>query len=69
MGKVKRKDYIFLSKWNGEELKCACLFYNPLCRHNKECEEIELSLLPYEDLETCMKARRYKRKNGALRQK
>lgn len=69
MGKVKRKDYIFLSKWDGQDLKCACLFHTPLCKDNKECEEIELSLLPYEDVVDCMKARRYKRVNGALKQK
>lgn len=69
MGKAKRKDYVFLSKWDGQELRCACLFHNPLCIDNKECEEIELSLLPYEDVVECMKARRYQRTNGAIRQK
>lgn len=69
MGKAKRKDYVFLSKWDGQELRCACLFHNPLCSDNKECEEIELSLLPYEDVIDCMKARRYQRSNGAIRQK
>ena len=69
MGKAKRKDYVFLSKWDGQELRCACLFRNPLCSDNKECEEIELSLLLYEDVIDCMKARRYQRSNGAIRQK
>ena len=58
MGKVKRKDYVFLSKWEGQNLICACLFHNPLCSYCKECEEIELSLLPYQDLEECMRNKR-----------
>ncbi|MBS6503490.1 hypothetical protein PMY38_11800 [Clostridium tertium] len=69
MGKVKRKDYVFLSKWDGEEMECACLFHKPKCKDNKGCEEIELSLLPYEDVVECMKARRYERRKGSLRQK
>lgn len=69
MGKVKRRDYVFLSNWEGQELKCACLFHKPLCKNNRECEEIELSLLPYEDVVDCMKARRYERRRGVLRQK
>ena len=68
MVKVKRKDYVFLSKWEGQDLVCACMFFNPKC-NSKECEEIELSLLPYENLEQCMKERKYQRVNGALRQK
>lgn len=64
----KRK-YVFLSNWDKHYLKCACLFHNPLCKNHKECEEIELSLSPYDDIETCMRERKYERKNGALRQK
>ena len=59
MGKVKKKDYVFLTKWEGQDPKCD----------SKVCEEIELSLLPYQDLESCMKERRYERRKGALRQK
>lgn len=55
---MEKKDYVFLSKWQGQDLKCACLFHNPCCEDNKECEEIELSLLPYQDLEECMKNKR-----------
>ena len=68
MGKVKKKEYVFLSKWEGQDLKCACLFHKPMC-DSKVCEEIELSLLPYQDVESCMRERRYERRNGALRQK
>lgn len=44
------------------------MFFNPKC-DSKVFEEIELSLLPYQDLESCMKERRYERRKGALRQK
>ncbi|WP_180270956.1 hypothetical protein [Clostridium tertium] len=50
-------------------MECACLFHKPKCKDNKGCEEIELSLLPYEDVVECMKARRYERRKGSLRQK
>lgn len=70
MSNVKKRQYVFLSNWEGQDLKCACLFYNPLCENHKKCEEIELTLSPYEDLESCMKERRYVRgKGGAIKQK
>ena len=69
MSKVKKRQYVFLSKWEGQDLKCACLFFNPKCENYKNCEEIEFTLAPYEDLEQCMRERRYERRNGALRQK
>ena len=69
ISKIKKRKYVFLSNWIGQELKCACLFHNPLCENHKKCEEIELQISPYEDLEQCMKERRYERRNGALRQK
>ena len=65
----KKRKYVFLSNWDRYYLKCACLFHNPLCENHKNCEEIELTLAPYDDIETCMRERRYERKNGALRQK
>lgn len=65
---MKRK-YIFLSNWDGHDLKCACLFFNPLCENHKKCEEIEMEINPYDDIEECMKARRYKKERGAFRQK
>lgn len=69
MSKVRKRQFVFLSNWEGQELKCACLFHSPLCKNNKKCEEIELSLSPYEDIEECMKARRYKRNShGSLKQ-
>lgn len=69
MSNVKKRRYVFLSNWEEQDLKCACLFHNPLCQKYKKCEEIELTLSPYEDLESCMKERKYQRVNGALRQK
>lgn len=59
-----------LSKWNGWDMRCACLHSNPLCANYKECEEIEVDIKPYEDVEECLKnKRKYKRHNGALKQR
>lgn len=70
MSNVKKRQYVFLSNWEGQDLKCACLFHNPLCHNYKKCEEIELTLSPYEDLESCMRERRYVRgKGGSIKQK
>lgn len=70
MSNVKKRQYVFLSNWEGQELKCACLFHNPLCHKHKKCEEVELTLSPYEDLESCMRERRYVRgKGGSIKQK
>lgn len=65
---VKKRQYVFLSKWDKQNLICACLFHNPCCTNVKKCEEIELTLSPWEDLEELMRARKYKRINGALKQ-
>lgn len=67
--KVNKRKIVMLSKWNGWDMVCACLQCNPLCS-NKECEEIEVSIKPYEDIEECLRnARGYKRHNGALKQR
>lgn len=69
VGEVKARQYVFYSRWDKHELKCACLFGNPCCDRYRQCEEIELKLKPYEDVESCMnKARKYKRHKGAIRQ-
>ncbi|MCM8710528.1 hypothetical protein M2651_05745 [Clostridium sp. SYSU_GA19001] len=65
---MKRK-YIFLSKWNKHDMLCACLQLNPCCKDTKQCEEIELTLNPYDDIEEVMRERKYKRHRGALRQR
>ena len=66
---MKRR-IVLLSNWNKDELICACLFCNPCC-DRKGCEELEVTLNPYDDIESVMKeARRYSRgKGGALKQK
>jgi hypothetical protein len=66
---VSKRKYAFYTKWQAKELECACLVFNPLCDKNKGCEELELTLNPYEDIEECMRERSYKRVGGALRQK
>lgn len=67
---IKKRKIVMLSKWNGWDMRCACLYSNPLCANYKECEEIEVDIKPYEDVEECLKnKRRYKRHNGALRQR
>lgn len=67
--KLKRKIYLY-TNWDKQDLKCACLFFNPMCKRYKECEELEVVLDPYADLENTMKEqRKYKRVNGAIVQK
>lgn len=68
---MSKKKYLFLSRWNKENkeiLICACLKSNPCCDRFKTCEEVELTLDPYDDIEIVMKEKAYKRINGALRQ-
>lgn len=66
--RVKRR-IVLLSNWNKHDLICACLFCNPCC-DRKDCEEIEVTLNPYDDLETVMKdQRKYKRVRGKLQQR
>lgn len=67
---IKSRKVVLLSKWNKNDLICACLFFNPLCSNCKECEELEVIIKPYDDVEECLKNKRgYKRHNGALRQR
>lgn len=63
------KKIVLYTRWNKHNLECACSFFNPLCSKRKECEEVEVTLDPYDDIESCMKQRRYKRVNGAIRQR
>lgn len=67
--KVKNRRYCFYTKWNEhDEMVCGCLVDNKLCSC-KECEELELTLKPYDDIETVAReARRYKRVNGRMRE-
>lgn len=67
---VKSRKVALLSKWNENDMICACLALNPLCSNCVECEELEVTIKPYDDVEECLKNKRaYKRHNGALRQR
>lgn len=67
---MSKRKYVFLSRWDKYNLKCACLFHNPCCDRYTTCEEIELELNPWDDIETVMHERRYTRgKGGALKQR
>ena len=63
------KRYKFNTRWNGKELRCACLYGNACCDRFKTCEVLELTLHEFEGIGECMKARKYKREKGAIRQK
>lgn len=63
------KKYLFNTRWNKKELKCACLAGNPCCDRYKTCEQLWLTHNPYDDIEECMNQRSYVRRNGAMRQK
>lgn len=58
----------FYTKWDGQELICACYVKNPLCDNCKECEEIELTLSVYDGIEDCMRHRKYKKQGGVVKQ-
>ena len=68
--KVDQRRIAMLSKWNKWDMVCACLQCNPLCKNHNECEEVEVTIKPYDDVEECLRnARGCKRHNGALRQR
>lgn len=56
------------SNWDVDELKCVCLLSNPLCDKYKQCEELELALNVYSDIEECMRTRKYKKERGVVKQ-
>ncbi len=58
----------FYTKWDGQELICACYIKNPMCSHYKECEEIELEFDKYANIHECMKHRKYKKQGGVIKQ-
>lgn len=74
MSKVKTRKIVLLTKWDRdtEDMICACLFNNPICKYNnnKQCEELEINIKPYDDIESVCKNHRnkYKRINHRLRQ-
>lgn len=61
------KKIIIYSKWD-DEIECCCLLSNPLCDRYKECEELELILNVYGDVEECMRTRKYKKERGVVKQ-
>ncbi|GIM29883.1 hypothetical protein CPJCM30710_25490 [Clostridium polyendosporum] len=61
--------YKFNTRWNGKQLKCACLFGNACCDRFKKCEVLELTMDPFDGIKECMGQRKYVRENGALKQK
>lgn len=61
--------YNFNTRWNGKELKCACLYGNPCCDRYRNCEKLELTLDPFDGIKDCMKERSYKKVHGAYKQK
>ena len=65
MSKVK---LIFYTKWDEQELICACYIKNPLCPRYKECEKLELTLSLYDGIEECMRSRKYKKQGGVVKQ-
>lgn len=68
---INKRKFVFYTKWNKNDLVCACLFHNPCCKEHRQCEELEMELKPYDDIEEVMKNQRaYTRgKGGALKQK
>lgn len=72
MSKVKSRKEIMLTKWDKDtgEMICACLFKNPLCYKHNECEELQITINPYDDIENVCKntRRKYKREKHRIRQ-
>lgn len=59
---------IIYTKWDSEELECACYIKNPLCDNYKQCEELELKLDKYDGIQECMRQRKYKKERGVIKQ-
>lgn len=65
---IKTKKVIVYSKWNGWEVECMCYKCKPCCNNMKACEEMEVTINPYKNIDECKRSRSYKRANGAIRQ-
>lgn len=65
---MARVKLTFYTKWDEQELLCACYIKNPMCNNYKECEELELTLETYNGLEECMRHRKYKKSGGVTKQ-
>lgn len=72
MSKVKSRKIVMLTKWDSDidSMICACLFSNPLCSNCSNCEELEITINPYDDIENVCREHRnkYKRVHNRLRQ-
>lgn len=72
MSKVKSRKEVMLTKWDKDtgEMICACLFKNPICNSHKHCEELEIIINSYDDIESVCKntRRKYKRVNHRVKQ-
>jgi uncharacterized membrane protein len=62
------KKITIYSKWDVDKLECVCLLSNPLCDRYKQCEELDLVLNVYGDIEECMRNRKYKKEHGVVKQ-
>lgn len=56
-----------LTKWHEKELVCCCTIKNK-CSKEHGCEELEFTLDPYQDIQSCMKHDSYKRTGRAIKQ-
>lgn len=72
MPKIKPREVVMLVKWDNKEPICACLFANPLCKKCSSCEELEMTINPYDGWnEIRQQAEQkdiYKRVRGRVRQ-
>lgn len=65
MSKIK---LTFNTKWDNQELICACYIKKPMCQDFKNCEELDLTLSIYDGIEECMRHRKYKKQGGVTKQ-
>jgi len=65
---VSRITYKCYTRWNKEYLICLCKVGNPACDRFKTCELEEFEHDKFNGLEECMKARKYKKEHGVIKQ-
>lgn len=66
---MSKRKFVFYTKWDKENMLCACMLHNPLCDKFRQCEELELTLNPYGDIEEVMMERKYRKERGVTKQK
>ncbi len=66
---MNKRKFPFYTKWNKYEMLCACMLHNPICDKFKQCEELELTLKPYDDIKEVMRERKYENECGVTKQK